>query len=73
MADVERIWRITTEKNGTIDVRLRESPVGDRQVILEHLGSEDLDGDSFDVPVARALAQAMLEACEVASALGDEI
>ncbi len=67
MADIERIWRITTDSRGRIEVRLSQSSQGGAQLSLER-DSEPLDG-AFDIAVARAIAQAMLEACEVASAL----
>ena len=71
MGELDRIWRVTTATRGTFEVRLSESPTGDQQVILEQLGTGPLDEGTFDVDVARALARAMLEACEVASALSD--
>jgi hypothetical protein len=72
MAEVERIWRISTENSGTVEVRLFVGSGGDHQLGLERLGA-DPDQETFDVEVARALAQAMLEACEVAAALDEQV
>ncbi len=69
MADIERIWRITADSRGRIEVRLFQGPQGEAQLSLER-DFEPVDG-AFEIPVARAVAQAMLEACEVASALLD--
>jgi len=72
MAEVERIWRVTTQDKGSIELRLFTGPDGEHQVVLDQLGSEAVDG-AFDIEVARALAQAMFEACEVASALSEQL
>jgi hypothetical protein len=72
MLEVQRIWRITTSANSAIEVRLSAGRNGDQQLMLERFGSDPADEQTFDVEVARALAQAMLEACEVASALSDQ-
>jgi len=69
VVEVQRIWRITTLTGETIQVRLSPDRQGGQQVVLESLSSDSPDGQAFDVDVARALAQAMLEACEVALAL----
>jgi hypothetical protein len=72
MTDVERIWRIRTESDSTLELRLLAGPAGDQRLVLEQS-----DGDpvtrSLDVEDARALALAMLEACEVAAALSEQL
>jgi ATP-binding cassette subfamily B protein len=60
---VQRIWRITTPANRALEVRLSAGRNGDRQVMLGPLADEQI----LDVRIARALARAMLEACEVAA------
>ncbi|MCW2503421.1 MAG: hypothetical protein JWO79_1705 [Actinomycetia bacterium] len=72
MAEVERIWRIGTGGQGRIEVRLFTGPSGEQQVVLDQLGP-DRPGTAWEVDVARAVAQVMLEACEVASALSDQL
>jgi hypothetical protein len=69
VVELERIWRITTSTGGTVHVRLLTDGQGNPRVVLEPLNWESGDGQVFDVEVARAIAQAMLEACEVAVAL----
>lgn len=69
MVEVQRIWRITTSSGNTVQVRLSPDRQGAQQLVLEGVDSESTNGQTFDVEVARALAQAMLEACEVALAL----
>ena len=74
MAEVERIWRVTTEENGTLEVRLSAAGGQDHRVILAQVASDRtdfgwLDKETLDVEVARAVGQALIEACEVASAL----
>jgi hypothetical protein len=71
MAEVERIWRIVTNDQGTIEVRLFTGPDGEPMVTLEELPSGGSPG-VFAVDTARAIAQVMLEACEVASVLGEQ-
>jgi hypothetical protein len=73
MVDVQRIWRITTSGHGEFEVRLAAGPNRERRVALEQIGAESADMETLDLEVARALAQAMLEACEVASALGENV
>jgi hypothetical protein len=73
MLEVQRIWRITTSANNAIEVRLSAGRNGDQQLILGRFGSDASDEQPFDVEVARALAQTLLEACEVASALSDQV
>jgi hypothetical protein len=72
MTDVERIWRIRTESDSILELRLLTGPAGDQRLVLEQSGAEPLTG-SLDVDDARALAQAMLEACEVAAALSEQL
>lgn len=69
MVELERVWRITTSTGRAIHVRLLTDGQGDPRLVLEPLNREAGDGQVFEVEVARAVAQAMLEACEVAVAL----
>jgi len=70
MVDVQRIWRITTASGG-YEVQLTAGRTGQGQVVLEQIGA-DADGkQALDLDVARALAETMLEACEVAAALNE--
>jgi hypothetical protein len=69
MVDVERIWRIKTSSNGDLEVRLAPTHSGDRQVRLEQVGADESGLQALDLVAARALAETLLEACEVASAL----
>jgi hypothetical protein len=73
MAQVERLWRILAETKGTIEVRLVDDAAGDPYLTLEQLNSDAVDEAVFYPDVARALAQVLLEACEVASALSRQI
>ena len=77
MVDVQRIWLVG---NGTADdsgaqVRLRQNDSGELTLVLGPLGALGPIGAAgsqereVDLDVARALAQAILEACEVAAAL----
>jgi hypothetical protein len=69
MVDVERIWRIKTSSNGDLEVRLAPTHSGDRQVRLEQVGADESGLQALDLVAARALAETLLEACEVATAL----
>ena len=69
MVELERLWRITTSVGQIIQIRLSADGQDGQQVVLEPHSSGQADGQSFDIDVARAIAQAMLEACEVALAL----
>ena len=72
MVEVQRIWLIGDGKveNGGARVGLRQTDSGDFALSLGPLLSDGLQGSQeIDLDVARALAQAMLEACEVAAAL----
>ncbi len=71
MVDVQRIWLIGDGKpeNGGAQVSLRQTDSGDFALSLGSLGPDGVPGREVDLDVARALAQAMLEACEVAAAL----
>jgi hypothetical protein len=72
VVEVQRIWLIGDGKpeNGGARVSLRQTDSGDFALSLGPLGSDGLQGgQEIDLDVARALAQAMLEACEVAAAL----
>jgi hypothetical protein len=74
MVNIERIWRVVSASGKRFEVRLSEGPGGRPQVSLnggDGGDAKESDG-SFDIDVARAVAQAMLEACEVASALGEQ-
>jgi hypothetical protein len=73
MLEIQRIWRITTSANGAIDVRLSPRRNGDQQLMLAWLVSDPPDEQTLDLEVARALAETMLEACEVASALSEHV
>ena len=70
MPGIERIWRITADSGERVDVRLSYGSRGESQVIIESNGGQPSGG--FDVGVARAVAQATLEAVEVASALSEQ-
>jgi hypothetical protein len=71
MAEVERIWRIATNGQDKIEIRLFTGPNGEQQVVLDQIGAQTTGG-VFGVDVARAVAQVMLEACEVAAALSEQ-
>jgi hypothetical protein len=71
MAEVERIWRIVTEERETIEIRLLTGANGEPLVAMEQSGGGE-DHDAFAVDTARAIAQVMLEACEVASVLREQ-
>jgi hypothetical protein len=71
MVNIERIWRVVSGSGKRFEVRLSEGQGGRPQVSLNGGDTEVPDG-TFDIEVARAVAQAMLEACEVASALGEQ-
>jgi hypothetical protein len=71
MVNIERIWRVISVSGKRFEVRLSEGPGGRPQVSLNGGDADESDGN-FDIDVARAVAQAMLEACEVASALGEQ-
>jgi hypothetical protein len=73
MVEIQRIWRITTSANHAIEVRLVPDRDRNHQLMLELAGFEEADEQTFDVEVARAIGQTILEACEVASALSEEI
>lgn len=69
MVEVQRIWRVTTAASGAIDVRLSSDPNGNHRVLLSEGGKDR----ALFVDEARAVAQAILEACEVDSALGEDL
>jgi len=72
VVEVQRIWLIGDGKveNGGARISLRQTDSGDFALSLGSLVSDGLQGSQeIDLDVARALAQAMLEACEVAAAL----
>jgi hypothetical protein len=69
MVEVQRIWRVNTAANGAIDVRLSSDKEGDHLLLLSDEGKER----ALDLDEARAVAQAILEACEVDSALDDDL
>lgn len=69
MVEVQRIWRVNTAANGAFDVRLASDPRGNHAVVLSEGGKER----SLALDEARAIAQAILEACEVDSALDEEL
>jgi nitrite reductase (NADH) large subunit len=70
MVDVQRIWRITTPSGG-YEVQLTTGRTGQRQVVLEQIGPDPDGKQALELDVARALAETMLEACEVAAALNE--
>jgi hypothetical protein len=80
VVDVQRIWLIGSGKpdDHGAQVRLRQTDAGDLALVLGPLGGSGplgaVDGGEreIDLEVARALAQAMLEACEVAAALREQ-
>jgi hypothetical protein len=72
VVEVQRIWLIEDGKleNGGARVSLRQTDSGDFALSLGPLTPDGRQGgQELDLEVARALAQAMLEACEVAAAL----
>ena len=69
MIEVQRIWRVTTAAHGAVDVRLSGDTKGTHQVMFSEGGKER----AFGVDEARAIAQAILEACEVDSALSEDV
>jgi hypothetical protein len=73
VVEVERIWRIGASPGRAIEVRLAADGGEIPKVMLAQQGAAAGDTQTFDVDVARALAQAMLEACEVASALNEQL
>jgi ATP-dependent protease HslVU (ClpYQ) peptidase subunit len=71
MAEVERIWRIMTDDHKTIEIRLFTGADGEPVVALDQTPGAGAGG-VYAVDTARAIAQVMLEACEVASVLGEQ-
>jgi hypothetical protein len=71
MAEVERIWRIVTEEGETIEIRLLTGADGEPLIAMEQSARGEGHG-AFAVDTARAIAQVMLEACEVASVLREQ-
>ena len=71
MVDVQRIWLIGTGKaeDGGAQVSLRQTDSGEFALSLGASGTNGTPGQHLDLEVARALAEAVLEACEVAAAL----
>lgn len=69
IAEVQRIWRISTSAQSAIEVQLLPTPQGERRLRVDETGTPTGALQSLRVDVARAVAQAVLEACEVASAL----
>ena len=71
MVEVQRIWLIGdgTSEAGGAQVSLRQTGSGAFALSLGSPGANGGRGQELDLDVARALAQAMLEACEVAAAL----
>jgi hypothetical protein len=74
MVPVERIWRIKASAMGPLEVRLSPGSGGEEwTVALVGAGLADGDEQTFEVEAAQAVAQALLEACEVAAALGGTV
>jgi hypothetical protein len=77
VVDMQRIWVVGNGKgeDGEARVSLRQNDFGDLTLVLGPLGALGQTGSlgsderEVDLDVARALAQALLEACEVAAAL----
>jgi hypothetical protein len=77
MVDMQRIWVVGNGKgeDGGARISLRQDDFGELTLVLGPLGAlgpSGLHGSEereIDLDVARALAQALLEACEVAAAL----
>jgi hypothetical protein len=67
MVEVQRIWRVTTSANGAIDVRLSDAK-GNHHITLSDGGNDR----AFAVDEARAIGQALLEACEVDTVLTED-
>lgn len=73
VVEVQRIWRVAGDADSSLQVRLLRANTGAPTVVLEDGGLEPGPEKHLDVDVARALAQAMLEACEVATALAHQV
>jgi hypothetical protein len=74
VVDMQRIWVVGNGKaeDGGARISLRQNDFGDLTLVLGPLGALGSLGSEereVDLDVARALAQALLEACEVAAAL----
>jgi hypothetical protein len=74
VVDMQRIWVVGNGKaeDGGARISLRQNDFGDLTLVLGPLGvlgSLGSEEREVDLDVARALAQALLEACEVAAAL----
>jgi hypothetical protein len=72
MVPVERIWRIRPSATDSVEIRLVPGQGGEPwRLLLVGSAAGNADGQAFPVDVARAIAETMLEACEVAAALGE--
>jgi hypothetical protein len=71
VVEVQRIWLIGDglPEQGGAQVILRQTDAGSFALRLGSPGTDGSRSQEIDLDVARALAQAVLEACEVAAAL----
>jgi len=67
VVQVQRIWRVSISATGTAEIRLSGDANGSHRVILELPNPEPPGQRTMGVTAARALAQAVLEACEIAT------
>jgi len=65
VVQVQRLWRVSTGRNVAAEIQLSADADGRQHVILELPDSELSGRQTFDVATARALAHAVLEACDV--------
>jgi hypothetical protein len=68
MIEVQRIWRVGAGSDA-VEVSLQTGSPG-RPMVGLRLPGGGADGEqTFDVELVQAMAQAMLEACEISTAL----
>jgi hypothetical protein len=68
MVDIQRIWRVGTGSDA-VEVSMAAASRGRPQVGVKLPGGAANTERTFDLEVAQAIAQAILEACEISSAL----
>ena len=73
MVEVQRMWRIGGSNNAVAEISLQSGKRGAPQVGVRLLGGTPNGERSFDVEVAEAVAQALLEASEISSALATPV